>query len=81
MLPTRKSSGPTKSSSSHINNKSSSLVDMIKNNEEDNKRNSIDVISSNPYSYILRSQVFLCLATLATHRLKQVSIYTTLYVI
>jgi len=71
MLPTRKSSGPTKSSSSHINNKSSSLVDMIKNNEEDNKRNSIDVISSNPYSYILRSQVFLCLATLATHRLKQ----------
>jgi len=42
--------------------------------EEDNRRQSIDVISTNPYSYILRSQIFLCLATLATHRLKQVII-------
>lgn len=73
MLPTRKNTNTIKGTSSHLNSKSNSLVDMIQNGEEDNKRQSIDVISSNPYSYILRSQIFLCLATLATHRLKQVN--------
>jgi len=68
MLPTRKE---TKSVIPPMN-KSSSHLSVL--NEEDNKRQSIDVISANPYSYILRSQIFLCLATLATHRLKQVYI-------
>ena len=81
MLPTRKNSNTIKSTSSHSNNKSTLLVDTNQNNEEDNKRQSIEVISSNPYSYILRSQIFLCLATLATHRLKQVDIFSFFFYI
>jgi len=73
MLPTRKESKSNKEYISAINKSNSSMSVSI--NEDDNKRQSIDVISTNPYSYILRSQIFLCLATLATHRLKQVYIY------
>jgi len=65
MLPTRQENKPVVPPV----NKSNSYLSVL--NEDDNKRQSINVISANPYSYILRSQIFLCLATLATHRLKQ----------
>ncbi|ORX41336.1 hypothetical protein BCR36DRAFT_364581 [Piromyces finnis] len=57
--------------STALSNASNSNNIVSYGSEEDNRRQSIDVISTNPYSYILRSQIFLCLATLATHRLKQ----------
>jgi len=66
MLPTRKSMD-----SPPVLKKFSNSQMSMNTSEEDNRRQSIDVISTNPYSYILRSQIFLCLATLATHRLKQ----------